>query len=89
MPPTTPKVNTGNDVNATMNKMVGVPPSSHRTTEVMYVTHGVTRIRISTGCVASSTNRDDAINDPTAIAHTMAIDRPRIMCQPVVTAFDQ
>ena len=35
MPPTTPNVNTGNDVNATMNRMVGAPPSSHSTTEVM------------------------------------------------------
>src|SRR6056297_1546529 len=89
MPPTTPKVKTGNEVNATMNSTVGSPPPSHSTTDVMYATHGVTSTSTRTGWVASSTNRDEAISDPTTTASSSEIDKPTTTCQPVTTALLQ
>ena len=55
-------------------------------TDAMYAANGVTAIKVSTGCVAYSTNLDAAIAAPITRATTTAIAKPSAACFIVMSA---
>ena len=87
MPSAAANANAGSETSATMNT-TGLSENTPRPifTDAMYAANGVTAMRVNTGCVAYSMNRDAAMAAPITSATTTAIANPSAACFIVISA---